>query len=178
MKPELTAEEARALLNYDAETGMFSWRVRRSRACKRGWFPGAAKGQGYYVVSINNVNYAAHRVAWLHFHGRPPVGQVDHINGNPSDNRIANLREATQQQNSRNRSVHRNTSSGLKGVYAHSKNAAWCAAICVNGKQIYLGSFATKEEAGAAYNRAARAQFGEFAREATLDRRRSSEAAT
>lgn len=93
----------------------------------------------------------------------PPQGlSVDHINGNPLDNRRSNLRVATHAQNMANRKSHKNNTSGFRGVY-RAKNR-YRAEIKHQGKKIRLGSFATAEEAGAAYSCAAKELFGEFFR--------------
>lgn len=88
---------------------------------------------------------------------------VDHINGDPLDNRRANLRNCHPAQNAFNRRIHKNNSSGAKGVYG-TPAGTWRAAINVGGKKINLGSFGTKSEAAAAYAKAATKYHGEFAR--------------
>jgi hypothetical protein len=105
--------------------------------------------------------YQAHRLAWLYMHGEWPVGDLDHINGDPADNRIANLRIATQSQNNANRRARRGRN---KGVYMEKKTGKYKANICVNRKQIYLGRFESAEAAKAAYDKAAAQYFGEYAR--------------
>ena len=86
---------------------------------------------------------------------------ADHKNRNTLDNRRGNLREATSRQNAQNRSKRRTSESGCKGVVRHGKK--WRARITINGKQIRLGVFLTKEEASKAYENAARVHFGEYA---------------
>jgi len=89
---------------------------------------------------------------------------VDHRNLNGLDNRRSNLRVATPQQNRANSEKHTAASSGFKGVAWHAHSNRWQARIKVNGKQKWLGSYATQEEAARAYDREAIAAFGEFAR--------------
>lgn len=95
----------------------------------------------------------------------PPGFHVDHINGDGLDNRRANLRLATCAENTRNRRLPRNNSSGFKGVTASRTGGRWVAQIGVNGRQTYLGSFETPEAAHAAYCEAAASKYGAFARE-------------
>lgn len=94
--------------------------------------------------------------------GAKPGEIVDHINGDTFDNRKANLRICSQSQNMQNSTRRRDNVSGYKGVHPNGRN--WAAQIKVDGKQIYLGTFKTKEEAARVYNEAAAKHFGEFAR--------------
>jgi len=93
-----------------------------------------------------------------------PDVEVDHVNGNGLDNRRANLRIATAQQNQANRSAQANNASGLKGVSWHKRDRKWRAHIRIAGKQHSLGYYATREEAAGAYDVAAVEAHGEFAR--------------
>ncbi len=107
-----------------------------------------------------------HRLAWLHFYGRMPKGCVDHIDGDPANNRIDNLREATVAQNLANARRPAHNTSGYKGVSWNAKNKCWVAAIMVAQKRIHLGCAKTPEAAHQMYMDAARKHFGEFARAA------------
>ena len=92
----------------------------------------------------------AHRLAWFYVYGAWPNGDLDHINGDKLDNRIANLREATRKQNMQNVRQHKHNTSGVKGVAWHSQRNKWRAYIFVDYRQIHLGLFDTKEAAAAA----------------------------
>jgi hypothetical protein len=116
---------------------------------------------GYRRIFVDSRDYPAHRLAWLYVHGEWPSGQLDHINRKRDDNRIANLRIATDSQNKANKLAQANNSSGIKGVYKRYRR--WTAQICVQGRRLNLGAFATSDEASAAYQAAARQHFGEFA---------------
>lgn len=107
-----------------------------------------------------------HRLVWLYVHGHMPQ-QIDHINGDRSDNRLCNLREATQSLNNANSARRSNNTSGSKGVCWNSKRNCWQAHIKPPGqKRVYLGRFDKFEDAAAAYERAATVYFGEYARAA------------
>lgn len=102
---------------------------------------------GYWCGTINNVYYKAHRIIWKMFHGYDPKF-IDHVNGNPSDNRIENLREVTNAQNGQNIKIHSRNKYGVSGVRFVQNR--WVARIRCNGVEHFLGGFDTKEEAVAA----------------------------
>lgn len=101
--------------------------------------------------------YGAHRLAWLYVHGEHPENQIDHINGDPSDNRISNLRKATQLENAQNRRrPQKNNEHGSLGITYDSRKKLWRARIGVNGKRKYIGKYKSQEEAAQAYIEAKR----------------------
>jgi HNH endonuclease len=167
-KAKLTADRLRQLLSYDPETGIFRWRVQPNSRVPVGAVAGCVESSGYRRIRIDGRLYLAHRLAWLYVHGECPAGEIDHINGVKDDNRIVNLRPATDAQNRWNIDRHKNNKSGFKGVARDSRRLArpWKAGITVNGRRIRLGQFRTAEEASAAYEAAAREHHGPFAREA------------
>lgn len=160
----LTVERLKELLVYNAETGQFIRRVRTSNSNKAGDVAGGRLVLGYISVRVDNRPYLAHRLAWFYVTGRWPVADIDHINGDPSDNRLCNLREATRSQNHGNMRRHKDNRSGYKGVTWSEPRQKWVAQIYVNGKQRNLGGFVCKEDAAKAYAEAARATHGGFAR--------------
>lgn len=167
----LTQKELKKFLSYDPETGDFRWKVMRTRRWKVGMIAGTVcKKRGYRRIGLKPTGATrviivrAHRIAWLYVYGEWPFSDIDHINRNGCDNRIANLRLATKTQNMGNRKRNANNSSGYKGVYKHRNK--WAACIRQNGKTISLGTFNTPQEAHAAYVAAAKKIFGEFARAA------------
>ena len=149
----------RESFTYDPETGVFI----RKRGRKVGEVAGSRNDRGYWVLSAPGMKpLAAHRVAWAIHYGRWPKDQIDHINGNPSDNRICNLREANSMQNCANRNRPISKSSGVLGVTWHKRSGKWMAQIKRNYKGYNLGSFDSKEEAAEAYRKAAAQKHGEF----------------
>jgi hypothetical protein len=156
----LTQERLKELLTYNPDTGEFRWSITPRSGVRAGAVAGN-HGDGCWRIRIDRVAYKAHRLAWLYVHGRWPGSEIDHVNGNPIDNRLCNLREAAHDQNLGNCKRRADNTSGRKGVARSSaKSERWRAHF----RGQYLGSFATKEEAHAAYQQAADAHFGEFAR--------------
>lgn len=152
----------REILDYDSETGVFTWRQRSDRSPYwnrryAGSIAGHRAAHGYVFIKIDGVNHYAHRLAWVYVHGQEPEDQVDHEKGNRDRNAIGELRAATHAQNMANRAGW--TRKTLpKGV--RQRGVAFTAHLC--GR--HIGTFPTKEEASAAYGAAARERFGAFAR--------------
>jgi len=153
----VTQELLKKLLSYNPDTGVFTW-VKRN-----GNIAGCPTCRGYVRISICRKTYRAHRLAWLYTHGSFPDNQIDHINGVRNDNRIINLRQATNTQNQQNKKISINNTSGIKGVCWHKTENKWIARIYIGGKPKRLGCFHDKNEAAAAYQKAAKKYFGEFA---------------
>lgn len=164
MTGNLTAERLRELLDYDAATGAFVWKVHLGRRYVKGMTAGGLNGHGYWLIRVDGRRYGAHRLAWLYVHGEWPSSFIDHRNCVRSDNRIENLRLADRVQNNANRGQSR-SKSGLKGVwFVPNRARQWRAGIGLGDRTIHLGSFHTAKEAHAAYCQRARELFGEFAR--------------
>lgn len=155
-------EALRLAIEYDPLTGLFR-RIKRHSSCPTGWYAGTKATHGHLRLQINGKSYMAHRLAWVLTHGEWPIG-IDHINGNPSDNRIANLRIATVAQNQHNQKRRIDNKSGLKGVHWHKDSGKWKAEIKFNGQRRSLGYFNDPKEAYAAYCAAASELHGQFAR--------------
>lgn len=113
------------LLRYEYETGLFYWLVANSNKIKVGHIAGSVdKKSGYVRIQINGYRHLAQRLAWMYVHGNYPEGAqpfVDHINGNPSDNRITNLRVNSQIENMKNKKMYFNNPSGVVGVCREGK---------------------------------------------------------
>lgn len=165
----VTVDRLRALLSYDSATGVFTWR-RRADVSQTwndrfaGGVAGSIQAKGYRYISIDARLYRACKLAWLYVHGEWPSAQIDHENGDGSDDRIGNLRLATNAQNCRNQGPRATNKSGRKGVWWNRHLSKWQAKICVDGRGIHLGVFTDIDAASAAYAAAAAKHHGEFAR--------------
>jgi len=138
-------------LNYDKETGIFTWKYDGTRGVKAGHVAGTKMNTGYICLSVKGKKALGHRVAWLFAHGEFAQGNIDHINRDKADNRIANLRLATSEQNAQNRLKNCTNTSGFKGVTWHKRDKRWQAAITVKRKVLHLGYYKTPEDAYLAY---------------------------
>lgn len=158
----LTADRLREIMSYDPETGIM---VRRL-AVKRGPV-GSAVGTvnscGYLICRIHYRIYYVHRLAWLYMTGEWPAEYIDHINYNRSDNRWANLRQASKAQNVWNKRKMARNKSGATGVYWFKQYGRWKASIVVNGRECFLGYFDDKSKAIVARAAAELRHFGDFA---------------
>lgn len=129
-------------LSYDAETGVFTWIASQSGRVKVGDVAGCDNGLGYLQIRYRDKNYRAHRLAWFITHGKWPDGDIDHINGKRSDNRIANLRDVSRSVNLQNqRKPRAGSKSGFLGVGWNKSRGKWMAYINIDGKVKYLGYF-------------------------------------
>ena len=149
----LTAETARQSLSYCPDTGVFiRLQSGRTRHCNVGLPAGSVTSTGYATISVAGHSYKAHRLAWLIFHGEWPAGQIDHINGIRTDNRIANLRVVNNRENGENkRKATASSTSGFLGVSWHKARCKWRAEIKHKGQKYHLGLFETPEEAYSTY---------------------------
>lgn len=160
----LTCERLREILYYDVGTGVFIWKISRRGPVKVGDVAGSPDSKGYRAIKIDGHLYRSHRLAWFYQTGEWPNGEIDHINGVRSDNRFANLREATHSENMRNVGRRADNASGFKGVCWDRHRRRWLAQITMNGKMKFLGYFDAPEEAYAAYCATSKEHHGEFAR--------------
>lgn len=150
----------RELIAYDACTGKLTWLPRDLMFCKNdhqanawnakhaGTEAGVATDtHGYKAITVFNKRYLVHRLIWAIHYGVWPSGQIDHINGDRSDNRIENLRDVSQSQNQKNAKRRSDNKSGVPGVSWHARYAKWQAAISNDGKRKCLGYFKNLDEA-------------------------------
>lgn len=150
------------ILSYVPETGDFFWKAPRPKiqvGSKAGY---TKKGRGYVYIEISGKSYSAHRLAWFYVHEAWPEESIDHINRIRHDNRIDNLRVASNGQNRANSRT--SNKHGVKGVSFKPwlKENPWMAQVTFKKRTIYLGCFPTKEKAHEAYIEAASKLHGEF----------------
>lgn len=160
---KLSHERLISLLNYDAATGVFTWRRGRGPRAPAGRVAGAVGVRGYRTIRVDQADYRAGRLAWFYVHAKWPPSLIDHINGIRDDDRIANLRPANHSQNNAN-AKRRSDQRAAKGVSLNSRTGKWTASVACNGRSKHLGSFDSMSAAARAYEAAAIALHGEYAR--------------
>ena len=157
----VTQDLLKRVFDY-TEDGSLVWKVSTSNRVKVGDIAGHLhKATGYFVVGIGGTHHKLHRLVFMYHHGYMPEF-IDHVDCDPTNNRIENLRECTRQQNQFNRSAQANNKLGVKGVREH--NGKFTAQITLNRKSHYLGVFETVALAKECYDLAADMVFGDFAR--------------
>lgn len=140
-------DELTKILHYNQETGVFTWKVKTCKKVIPNTVAGSFNSHGYVQLKINKQFFYGHRLAWFFVYKEYPSLEIDHINGNPSDNRICNLRLANRHENNQNRIARSDSCSGIRGVFFRKDTKKWKAEIRVNKKLISLGCFDTKEKA-------------------------------
>lgn len=128
-------------MHYNPETGVFTWRIKKSGNTKAGCVAGSLRTIGYITIHVDNIDYKAHRLAFLYMEGYFPELFLDHINRIKNDNRWDNLREVSPSCNQRNTGINKNNTSGVKGVFWFPDSKKWVSRIKVFGKLNHLGYF-------------------------------------
>lgn len=160
----------RQCLRYEPDTGKFFWLERpmwmfADERIWKSWNTRLAgrealttkDNHGYARSKLAGQMVSGHRLAWYMGHGEHPDNEIDHINGDPGDNRLANLRHVTHAENSRNRKLNRDSRTAWHGVSRDRLTGFWHAEIKFEQREVFLGSFITREEAIAARRGAERA---------------------
>ena len=136
----ITQEYLKSILDYNCDTGIFTWKVNKSKRSKAGSIAGW-HDNGYTRIEIDGKAYKAHRLAWLYVYGELPEVLIDHVNSNRSDNRLCNLRQATYQENSENYKTPKTNTSGVKNVSWYKQLNKWVVSMSIKGKKKTIGYF-------------------------------------
>lgn len=147
--------------SYNPETGVFT-RLIGIPGASAGTVAGGKNKDGYICIQISGKKVYAHRLAWLITNGEWPSAQIDHINRDKSDNRIANLRIADQSGNTINRDIRSDNTSGVTGVSKFGNAGKWRARGHIAGRAVHIGVFADKDQATKAFHQFAIQNYGEF----------------
>lgn len=142
-----TQQELKTLLHYDPDTGIFTWKKTVSSKAIGGAEAGTTNTRGYITITYRGKKLKAHALAWLYVYGVHPTRKLDHINRIRTDNRIANLREVSDRENSLNNSLRRDSTTGMPGISFDRQRNRWRAHITVHGKHLALGRFKHRADA-------------------------------
>ena len=164
MATGLTQERLKEVLDYNQNTGIFTWVKPNIKSPYKKGCQAGSNATGYTIICIDRKSYAAHRLAWFYVNGYWPK-IIDHINNNPLDNAFHNLRESTNSENSFNMKLTKRNTTGIKGVTWDKVRQKWFAEIKAFGKKIFLGRFQDKELAELVVSEARSKYHKEFARE-------------
>lgn len=166
MRKRLPIKMLKTFLRYDERTGHFYWKVTRGWRSVKGTKAGTITKSGYVHLHISGVIYKGHRLAWAFKRGRFPRHDVEHRDLNKAHNGWKNLRKADDFKNQANTAIRTTNTTGFKSVSLRKDSGKYRARLQKRGKRIALGCFNTALEAHAAYAKAAKKYFGEFARTA------------
>ncbi len=155
----LSTERLRQIFDYC--DGKLIRKIAISNNSKIGEIAGFHGKNGYFYASVDDKTYPLHRLIWI-WHGKEECG-LDHINNDPSDNRIENLRPASHSQNMWNKRIAKNNSTGVKGVIWKKDKQKYRVRIGVNGKRIHIGDFVDLELAELVAVEARAKYHGQFA---------------
>jgi hypothetical protein len=144
---EITREYLLELFDYDRAVGKLFWKIPKANRIKIGDEAGYIRKDGYHAISIDNKECLTHRLIWMIETGKWPENDIDHIDGQPSNNRIQNLQDVTHRQNGRNQKLPHNNSSGVVGVSWYKRYQKWVVQSRKDGKNINLGYFENKRDA-------------------------------
>ena len=159
----ISVETLNEWIDYDPKTGEFSWLKSPHHLVNAGDRAGGYEKRGYRILRVRKKAIKGHRAAWAITHGYFPTLEIDHIDNDPSNNRIENLREVDRGKNQMNAKTPKNNSSGVKGVSFCNPKAKWVAAIGINKKKICIGHFDLFEDAVAARKEKETEIHGEYA---------------
>lgn len=157
---KITQFQVKEIFDYHLN-GNLIWKIKKATNTNIGSVVGSENSEGYLQTSINSVKYKIHQLVFIwHFGYCPKI--IDHIDQNKKNNKIENLREATNSQNSMNRPKQLNNTTGFKGVSIHKQSGKFQCSIKINNKKIWLGLFVEIKDAVAAYQKAAEKYHQQF----------------
>lgn len=159
----ITQKQLKSKLSYSPIVGVFEWRCSGHAITKGGLAGGVCKSSGYVIVGVMGKHYRAHNLAWLYMTGEWPEMDIDHKDGDRTNNAFNNLRLATKQQNQWNKQMSDQNTSGEKGVCFDKSTQKWRGQVGIGDKRIHVGLFKSKEEAASAVRAKRVSLHGEFA---------------
>lgn len=163
-KIELNYKELTDSFVYDYTQGRIYWKINKCKARIGSEAGLSLNNAGYRLIKFNYKRISFARIAWTMFHGMAPSGDIDHIDGDPLNNKIENLRDVTKSQNMMNRANQKNNKSGQKGVGWASREKRWRVRVKKEGREYCFGYFKCYDEAVDAYKLAEAELHGQYRR--------------
>ena len=152
----LTQQRLTELFEYDPHAGQFIRKTSSGTRWRAGQIAGTFDKNKYRQIKIDGKVYKEHRLVWLYVYGVWPDGEIDHIDRNPNNNKLSNLRTVSRKENAENIAVHKDNVSKFKGVTFDKRKSVWFARIMHNKVAYHLGTYKSPEEASLAYIKAAK----------------------
>ena len=146
----ITQSELKSILEYDPETGFFTWLCNKGKRVKIGMRAGSINGKGYVTIQINGKKQQAHRLAWLYMEGYWPEHDIDHERGIKHDNRWKIIKHVSHTCNMQNKKIYKQNSTGFPGVFRDKRYGRFYSYITVNKKRTHLGCYLDPLEAALA----------------------------
>lgn len=158
---EIAQDYLKECFDYNPDTGSLKWKARdvshfKTLNAASVWNSKYANTEvgtlksGRKILSLDGKKHKVHRIIWIICHGQSPENHIDHINGNPEDNRLENLRDVTNAENHKNRKIPKTNTSGVHGVSWYKRKQKWQAMIRTSGGHLHLGYFDSLDEAAKA----------------------------
>ena len=161
--PKLEWDRLIKVMGYDPDSGIFTWKIRRNGKLPPSMIAGTVDTHGHRIITVDQVRYMAHRLAWFYVHKQWPPHEIDHINRSRDDNRISNLRLAERWQQRANQKIRIDCLTGFKGVKKHKNGKTWYVRCTKHGVVTRRYGFNSPEEASVAYQELAKTNFGDYA---------------
>lgn len=159
----LSHKHVKECFHYEPSSGKLTWKISKARCVKIGQEAGWMRSDGYRQVEVDGTKFLVHRLIYFFIEGKFPPKEIDHIDGNKSNNRWNNIRACSRSENMSNAGPRRNNKLGIRGVYYDPKRRRYITRIRKGCTKKYIGSFKTKEEAARAYQEEQSKIFGEYA---------------
>lgn len=162
-------EDLKRHFDCDPDAGTVLWKKPTHHLIKAGDVAGTVEKRGYRIIHFKKKAIKAHRLIWAFSHGYFPDGEIDHIDGNPSNNKISNLRVVDRSKNQMNQGLQKNNKSGIKGVHFCNGKGKWVAKINCDKNRLHLGCFDSIEEAAEKRFEAEKVFHGQYARKCQVE---------
>ena len=140
----LTQGYLKSVFEYSEHTGILLWKKEKLKGSRKSFIAGyidSSVSSGYRKICFNGSTYGAHRIIWIMVYGSAPQGEIDHVDGDRSNNAIKNLRDVSKSSNQKNAKLRSNNSTGIMGVHKLKIGGSYQVTIAKSGKRSYIGTY-------------------------------------